>query len=56
MIFPKRRQGNAREYSFGRISWNLPWHTLTKRYFFFVNLSKTSLAEKEIASTIYDGT
>jgi len=35
---PQRSSGNVPEYSFGRISWNLPWHTLTERFILFVNL------------------
>ncbi len=41
MIFPQRSSGNVPEYSFGRISWNLPRHTLTKRFILLVNLYKT---------------
>jgi len=29
---PHGSWGNVPEYSFGRISWNLPWHTLVRRF------------------------
>ncbi len=39
---------NVPEYSFGRILWNLPWHTLEEDSFFFLLTLKTSLCEWEM--------